>query len=316
MHRIHAVAATAGLAVVLSLALACGEEVRERDVAEIDEAREGEVAEIDEPEERDVAELDDTARPGARDARDVGRMDDDLELGERREAPGRALEAREPGRDVAREPGRDVAAGPGLASDEPSVGTPPRERSMGVAAGEPSLGTASEEPSLGTLPEERSTGTAPGEPSMGVAALGEAAVLVPATIVVTSGSDPTLRIRNTGAGERTLRVNGLGIQATLPSGEETRVRLPGLEEGTIYGVALRGEEGVSQEVGTLVVLPGRPSHELPAVSSPPPAGGSEPRAGSGSPSSGAQGGSGSGTQSGSGSGTPSGSHQGAQGATP
>lgn len=248
MHRFTDAAPALALAVALALALACGDEVREREVAEVDE--------IDQSDEE---------------AREPDRPEEGLEVGER-SREGEPPMAGESGEFQERTAREAPESGERMAARRPESARPGAAR---TAPGSPGAGEA-----------PRGTGFRDDRGGVYVitADLGEMAVLVPATIVVTSGADSTLRIRNTGAQERTLRVNGLGIEASLPAGEETHVQLSGLEEGTIYGVALRSAQGSAQEVATLVVLPGQPeSGRLPQVSSPPPTGRSQEPPATGAP---------------------------------
>lgn len=92
-------------------------------------------------------------------------------------------------------------------------------------------------------------------------------ILIPSTIMATAEGSQTLLVRNDALRERTLRITGLDVEATLPPGEETEVRLPSLQPGAIHGIEIiePGPEATAEaaagaqprELASIVVLPGR-----------------------------------------------------------
>ena len=89
--------------------------------------------------------------------------------------------------------------------------------------------------------------------------IGTRVTFVPATIVVTTGSDRKLSIYNDTDMPHGFRIPGLAIEAMLPAGEETVVALPPLTAPQIYEIECHLH--VPHRHASLVVVPARPSGE-------------------------------------------------------
>ena len=87
--------------------------------------------------------------------------------------------------------------------------------------------------------------------------IGTRVTFVPATIVVTTGSDRKLSIFNDTDMPHGFRIPGLAVEALLPPGEETLVALPPLIAPQIYGIECHLH--VPHRHASLVVVPARPS---------------------------------------------------------
>ncbi len=79
-------------------------------------------------------------------------------------------------------------------------------------------------------------------------------MVIPSTIVVTSGAPQTLSLFNTTDTPHGFRIAGLGIEAILPSKQEYRLELPALEGGRIYQINCHLHP--PHRTAVLVVLPG------------------------------------------------------------
>jgi hypothetical protein len=80
-------------------------------------------------------------------------------------------------------------------------------------------------------------------------------VFIPSTIVVVAGQEHTLSLFNTTDAPHGFAIDGLGIEAVLPVGEEYELKLPTLEGGKVYGI--RCHLHPPHREGTLVVLPAK-----------------------------------------------------------
>lgn len=79
-------------------------------------------------------------------------------------------------------------------------------------------------------------------------------VYIPGTIVVTAGKGQTLQIYNTTDVPHGFSIAGLGIEVVLTQGQETEVKLSGLEGGKVHHIHCHLHP--AHRTGTLLVLPG------------------------------------------------------------
>jgi hypothetical protein len=84
--------------------------------------------------------------------------------------------------------------------------------------------------------------------------IGEKNVFIPSTIVIAGGREHTLSFFNTTGTPHGFAIDGLGIEAVLPAGEEYPVKIPAIEGGRIYGI--RCHLHPPHRTATLVVVPG------------------------------------------------------------
>jgi heme/copper-type cytochrome/quinol oxidase subunit 2 len=87
-------------------------------------------------------------------------------------------------------------------------------------------------------------------------------VFIPSTIVVTSGREHTLSFFNTTDVPHGFVIDGLGVEAVLPAGEEFELTLPASEGGRIYGI--RCHLHPPHRTATLVVVPAKGASAAPA----------------------------------------------------
>lgn len=81
-------------------------------------------------------------------------------------------------------------------------------------------------------------------------------VFIPSTLVVVAGAPHKLSLFNTTDTAHGFAIEGLGIEAVLPPGEEYELTLPALEGGKVYGI--RCHLHPPHREATLVVLPAKP----------------------------------------------------------